>query len=86
MSYAQKGCPVKCGPDWSREKILLLLCRGPHRSSKKKQATIQLRRETQEKIKHRYARVIKWGQIKDNIPPKLKISPVAMIPHKSKAF
>ena len=86
MSYAQKGCPVKCGPDWSLEKILLLLRRGPHRSSKKKQAIIQLRRETEEKIKHGYARVITWGQIKNNIPPKLKISPVAMIPHKSKAF
>jgi hypothetical protein len=86
MSYAQEGCPVHCGPDWSKEKILLLLRRGPHRSSKKKQAIRQLRRETEDKIKHGYARVIKWKNIKNNIPPKLKISPVAMIPHKSKAY
>ena len=86
MSYAQEGCPAKCGPDWSKEKILLLLRRGPHRSAQKKQAIRQLRRETEEKIKHGYARVIKWGEIKNDIPPKLKISPVAMIPHKSKAF
>ena len=35
---------------------------------------------------HKYARVLKWGDIKDSIPTKLKISPVAMIPHKSKAY
>ena len=29
---------------------------------------------------------MKWGDIKDKIPPKLKISPVAMIPHKSKPY
>ena len=35
---------------------------------------------------HKYARVLKWGDIKDNILTKLKISPVAMIPHRSKAY
>jgi hypothetical protein len=25
MYYAQEGCPVKCGPNWSKAKILLLL-------------------------------------------------------------
>ena len=30
--------------------------------------------------------MVKWGDIKKNIPPRLKISPVAMIPHKSKQF
>jgi hypothetical protein len=85
-SYATNGCPVQCGPDWSEEKILKLLRRGPHRSAKLKAAVRQLRQETQEKIKHGYARVVKWGDICRNIPKKLKISPVAMIPHKSKPF
>ena len=30
--------------------------------------------------------MLKWGDIKNNIPTKLKISPVEMIPHKSKAY
>jgi hypothetical protein len=85
-SYAIDGCPVQCGPDWSEEKILKLLRRGPHRSAKVKAATRQLRQETMEKIKHGYARVVKWKEIRDDIPKKLKISPVAMIPHKSKPF
>jgi hypothetical protein len=85
-SYAETGCPTDCGPNWSIDKIITLMKRGPHRSSKKKDAIRQLRKETEEKIKNKYARVIKWGDIKDNVPEKLKISPVAMIPHKSKKY
>ena len=51
-----------------------------------KSAVIQLREETKDKVHHGYARVVKWKDIKDDIPPQLKISPVAMIPHKSKKF
>jgi hypothetical protein len=85
-SYAIDRCPVQCGPDWSEEKILKLLRQGPHRSARVKAAIRQLRQETVEKIKHGYARVVKWRDIRDDIPKKLKISPVAMIPHKSKPF
>jgi hypothetical protein len=85
-SYAENGHPVDCGPDWTREHIEKLLLRGPHRSSTNKAAIKQLRDETNTKIQHGYARVVKWSSIKNNIPSKLKISPVAMIPHKSKKF
>jgi hypothetical protein len=85
-AYAIEGCPAQCGEDWSLEKILLLLRRGPHRSSMRKSAIRQLRKETTEKIENGYARTVKWGDIKNNIPKKLKISPVAMIPHKSKQY
>ena len=44
------------------KKIELLLKRGPHRSGLVKKATIQLCAETQEKIKHGYARVVRWGR------------------------
>jgi hypothetical protein len=84
--YARNGCPVNCGPNWNKDTILRLLRRGPHRSSKKKDAIRQLRAETKEKITCGYARIVKWKDIKDKIPPKLKISPVAMIPHKSKKY
>ncbi len=30
--------------------------------------------------------VVEWDSIKDNPPAELKISPIAAIPHKSKAF
>jgi hypothetical protein len=84
--YATKGCPVDCGDDWSQEKITKLLRKGPHRSSLKAEAIRQLRRETKDKCAQGYARIIRWGDIKNEIPKKLKISPVAMIPHKSKQY
>ena len=85
-AYATRGCPVDCGPVWTKEQIELLLEKGPHRSAQMKSVIKQLREETNDKIKHGYARVVKWGEIKQEMPKKLKISPVAMIPHKSKQF
>jgi hypothetical protein len=85
-SYAEHGCPVDCGPNWTSNHILLALKRGPHISAKSKQADEQLRLETAEKVKHGYARIVKWNTIKNNVPEKLKISPIAMIPHKTRKF
>ena len=84
--YATHGCPVDCGADWSHTRITDAITRGAHRSAYAKPAVEFLREETREKIKNGFARVVKWRDIKHNIPPKLKISPVAMVPHKSKLF
>ena len=84
--YARDGCPVDCGEQWSKEDIIATMLRGPHISATAKAAVRQLREETEDKIKHGYARVVKWKNIKNNIPPQLKVSPVAMIPHKSKKY
>ena len=84
--YALQGCPVDCGPDWTEDHIVALLTRGPHVSAKSKAAVKFLRNETMDKVKEDYAMVKRWGDIKRNIPKKLKISPVAMVPHKSKQF
>jgi len=84
--YANKGCSVDCSPDWSHEHIKAALLRGNHTSTNAKHATQALREETQTKQANKYARVVKWKEIKHNIPKMLKVSPVAMIPHKSRAF
>ena len=42
--------------------------------------------ETDEKVRTKQARIVLWDDIKDNPPKQLKISPIAVIPHKSKAF
>ena len=39
-----------------------------------------------DKEKKRQCRVILWDDIKDNPPPELKVSPLAMIPHKPRLF
>ena len=84
--YANKGCLVECGPDWTSEHIQAAMKRGNHTSANSKRATTALRTATATKVKNSYARVVKWRMIKDNIPAKLKISPGAMIPHKSRDF
>ena len=85
-SYATQGCPTDCGPDWSKDHIIAAIEKGPHASALKPDALKALHDETWDKVKNGYAKVVRFGDIMDNIPPKLKISPVAMIPHKSRAF
>ena len=63
-----------------------MLQRGPHRSALAKKAVRQLRQETADKITHKYVLMVKWGDIKTNITTTFKISPVSMIPHKSKPY
>ena len=77
--YANDGCPVDCGKDWTIYQIEELIKKGPHKSAKSKQATKQLRNETNEKIKFGYARVMKWKDLKSNMPKKLKISLVSKL-------
>jgi hypothetical protein len=43
----------------------------------------QLRLEVAEKVAAKQARLVAWDSIKHNFPPQLKVSPIAMIPHKS---
>jgi len=48
--------------------------------------SICLAAEIEEKLRTKQARLVAWDNIKYNPPPQLKISPIAAIPHKSKAF
>jgi len=62
------------------------IAQGPHVSALNPEAMAQLAAEVAEKEKKGQARVVLWDDIKDNPPPELKISPIAMIPHKSRLF
>ena len=84
--YSTKGCPVDIGEHWTYEHIITAVKRGPHISAKKPKAAAHLRNETLQKVQDGYAKIVKWKDIKTNIPPNLKISPVAMIPHKSRVY
>ena len=86
LDWADKGCPVDTGPDWSLEQIEEALKRGPHQSANEKEAAKFLREETEEKTKNQYAKVVRYGDIRKDLPKNFKISPVSMIPHKSKKF
>ena len=85
-SYARNGCPVDTGPDWGMEQILTALERGPHQSAYAEGAPDFLQKETEEKVAHNFAKLVKWSDIKNKLPKNFKLSPVAMVPHKSKKF
>ena len=46
----------------------------------------QLKRETEEKVRTGQAKIIRWNDIKHDFPKQLKVSPVAMVPHKSRKW
>jgi hypothetical protein len=62
------------------------IARGPHQSALTPEALEHFAAEVREKVLSKQARVVEWDAIKDNPPTKLKISPIAAIPHKSKAY
>ena len=86
LSYATSGCPTQTGQNLSREQIEAAIERGPHVSVLVAEAMEQLQKEVSVKVQQGQAKVIMWDDIKHNFPPELKISPIAMIPHKSQAF
>ncbi len=80
------GCPTMTGREWTIDEIQAAVERGPHQSALADNAIEHFRHEVEEKVAAGQARVILWEDIQHNPPPHLKVSPVAAIPHKSKAF
>jgi hypothetical protein len=62
------------------------VARGPHRSSLLPEAIKHFWLKSMAKVAAGQAVLVQWDNIKDNTPPQIKISPIATIPHKSKAF
>ena len=86
VDWAKNGCPVDTGEDWTKIQIEEAIQRGPHQSAFQDGAVEFLQQETEEKVAHNYAKVVRYGDIKSKLPKNFKISPVAMVPHKSKSF
>ena len=59
---------------------------GPHISAMKPDAMAELQAEVEERVRTGKARVLLWDDIKHDPPKALKISRIAMIPHKSRKF
>ena len=55
--YATTGCPVDCGPQWSKAQIETAIKHGPHRSSQSLAAQAALRAEAQDKVKQGFAKI-----------------------------
>ena len=86
LEYATKGCPVQSGKPWTRAAMQAAIDRGPHVSARAPEAIDQLRAEVEEKVRCGQARLVDWNDIRDNPPKQLKISPISMVPHKSRRY
>ena len=86
LEFATAGCDAANDDRWSIELLEAVIAKGAHPSALLPKPAAQLRAETLEKISQGYARLVAWDDIKHNPPPKLKISPIAAIPHKSRGY
>jgi hypothetical protein len=59
---------------------------GAHPSALIPEAAAACRAETLEKVADGYAKLFPWTDLRAKPPPNLKISPIAAIPHKSRAY
>ncbi len=59
---------------------------GPHCSALSDKAIAHFNAEVEEMVKIGQAKLVAWDSIKDNPPVELQISPILVIPHKSKQF
>ena len=86
MNWAEFGCPTQTGKPWSMSEMEEAIARGPHQLALTPEALEHFVAEIKEKVLSKQAQVVEWDAIKDNPPTELKISPIAAIPHKSKAY
>ncbi len=86
MDWATFGCPTKTGQPWTQADLEEAIARGPHQLALTPEAIEHFAQEIKEKVRTHQARVVAWDTMKDSPPTELKISPIAAIPHKSKAF
>ena len=86
LKYATQGCPTETGQNWTKEMMAAAVERGPHVSALTPEAIEYFQTEIEQKVAAGQVKIVEWDDIKDNPPEQLKISPLALVPHKSRAF
>ncbi len=86
QEYVTYGCPAKMGKEWTKAEIWEAVKRGPHVSALSVEALEHFKEEARKKVATGQATIVNWDTIKHNPPQQMKVSPIAAIPHKSKAF
>eukprot|EP00978_Attheya_sp_CCMP212_P043794 scaffold291972_cov60-Attheya_sp.AAC.1 len=76
----EKGIPVDCGADWSRDTINLAIQKGPHTHARTPESISLIVEDVAFQVNAGFSHIITWDSIKDNPPAKLKVSPLAVVP------
>ena len=77
---------MSMGINWTRDDLEAAVTKGPHKSALEADAIEQIQIEAREKQEQGFAKIHLWGDLKKQLPKKLKLSPLAMIPHKSRKY
>ena len=80
--YATGGCPVKADRNWTKEDIHAAVIRSPHESVLVEEEMSHLASEAKGKVASNQARLVCYKNFKGDLPEKMKVSPIAEIPHK----
>ena len=89
LEYAHKGCPVNTGKPWLFKMMEAAVARGPNVSAVDEEAMAILQEEVEAKAVCGQCKIVTWEELKNHsegVPKHLKVSPVAMIPHKSRKY
>ena len=90
QKFGTEGCPVVVEEDWTIEQLDQAVEYGAHPSAESPEASRALREESMEKVKQGFTKLVPWTQIRQLIlegkKRNTKVSPIAAIPHKSRAF
>ena len=86
LEYTTVVCPVKIGCNWTKEEIHATGMRVPHESALADEAISHFSAEAKGEVASNRSRLVLYEEIKFNIPTQIKVSPIAVILHKSRAF
>jgi hypothetical protein len=84
--YTKFGCPTQSSKPWTKAEMWELVAQGPHWSTLLSEAIKYFWLKSIAKVVAKQAILVQWDGIKENPPLQVEISPIAAIPHKSKAF
>jgi hypothetical protein len=76
----EEGVPVDCGENWTLDQILAAIQQGPHKSALTPEAITLIEEDVAYQVQAGYAQVVDWEELQRNLPPKLKVSPLAVVP------
>ena len=86
MKYATRGFPVKTVHNCTKEEIHAALLRGPDYSALADDAIAHFTAEAKIKVASKRAHLVIYDDIRGNNQKQIKVTPIAAIPNKYKAF
>lgn len=90
LQYATGGCPVRSGQPWSLQEIEAAIAHGNNASALSLEVVAFHANQLKEKLTGNQCHVVAWDDIKHaphtHTHTQLKVLPLAMVPHKSRAF